>query len=136
MLTVNRGDLAAIEAKLKTLSSKVGKSTVRKAARKAMLPVRNQVIANAPVDTSPEADAVRIKDSVRIRSKWRGDELTMRVGIEGGAKKNPETPFYFRFQEFGTKDIPARPFMAPALESHAQEILDAVADELKKALFA
>ena len=135
MLTVNKTDLAAINEKLKTLSSKAGKPTVRKAARKAMAPVRDQVQANAPVDTSEDADGIKIQSNVVIRSKWRGDELTMRVGIQGGAKKNPETPFYFRFQEFGTKDIPADPFMGPALESNAQEVLDTVADELKKAIF-
>lgn len=135
MLTVNKADLAAVNEKLKTLSSKAGKSTVRKAARKAMVPVRNEVIANAPVDTSEDADDIKIQSNVVIRSKWRGDELTMRVGIEGGAKQNRETPWYWRMQEFGTKSIPARPFMAPALESNAQEILDTVADELKKAIF-
>ena len=131
MLTVNKADLAAINQKLKTLGVKAGKPTVRKAARKAMVPVRNEVNANAPSDPNLP---VHINANVALRSKWSGDNLRLRVGIVGGAKQNKETPFFFRFHEFGTKKMPARPFMQPALESNAQQILDTVADELKKAL--
>ena len=131
MLTVNKADLAAINQKLKTLGVKAGKPTVRKAARKAMVPVRNEVKANAPFYPNLP---VHINANVALRSKWSGDNLRLRVGIVGGAKQNKETPFFFRFHEFGTKKMPARPFMQPALESNAQQILDTVADELKKAL--
>ncbi len=131
MLTVNKADLVAINQKLKTLGAKAGKPTVRKAARKAMVPVRNEVKTNAPFDPNLP---VHINANVALRSKWSGDNLRLRVGIVGGAKQNKETPFYFRFHEFGTKKMPARPFMQPALESNAQQILDTVADELKKAL--
>ena len=134
MLTVDKGQLAAILEKLKTLNDEVGKKTVRTASRKAMLPVRNQVKATAPEDrTNP--DKVRIKAAVRLRSKWRGNTLRTRIGIEGGAKQNRETPFYFRFHEFGTKTLPARPFMTPALEGNAQQTLNTLADELRKAIF-
>ena len=134
MLTVDKGQLAAILEKLKTLNDKVGKKAVRTASRKAMLPVRNQVKATAPEDrTNP--DKVRIKAAVRLRSKWRGNTLRTRIGIEGGAKQNRETPFYFRFQEFGTKNIPAKPFLVPALETNEQQVYDTLVDELTKALF-
>ena len=133
MLTVNRGDLAAIREKLKTISDKVGKKTVRTAARKAMVPVRDEVRANAPYD--PADDGTHIKTNIALRTKWRGSTFHARVGVVGGAKKNPETPFYWRMHEFGTKHLPARPFMEPALEEHAQEILDTLAEELRKALF-
>ena len=132
MLTVNRGDLNAIREKLRAVGAKVGRATVRQAARRAMAPVRAQVKRDAPYDA--EGDDVHIKSEVAMTSKWRGDTLTVKVGIRGGGRKNPETPFYFRMHELGTKHLPARPFMTPALESNAQSILDAVADELKKAL--
>lgn len=136
MLTFNRTELTAVNEKLKTMGAKVGKTAVRQAARKAMAPVRDQVKANAPVDTSPDADGIKINANVALVTKWRGDTLTARVGIRGGGKKNDETPFYFRFQEFGTKSIAAAPFMEPALAGNAQDVLDAVAEELKKALFS
>jgi HK97 gp10 family phage protein len=132
MLKVNQGDLAAIREKLKTLADKAGKTAVRQAARKAMKPVRDEVQANAPYD--PTDDSIHVKANVALYTKWRGSTLYARVGIRGGAKKNPETPWYWRLHEFGTKHLPARPFMQPALENNAQDVLDAVADELKKAL--
>jgi HK97 gp10 family phage protein len=134
MLKVNQAQLAALRERLKAVNAKAGKKAVRSAARKSMVPVRNQVRANAPEDKT-DPDNVRIKDSVAITTKWRGTRLKVSVGIRGGAKENPETPWYFRLQEFGTKDMPARPFMAPALEGNAQEILDAVAAQLQKAIF-
>ena len=133
MLTVNAIQLQQIIAKLRTLG-KTGKVAVRTSAKKAMLPVRQQVKDAAPVDTTAP-DNIRIKASVRLRSRWNGDSLRVRVGIEGGAKANKETPFYFRFHEFGTQHLPARPFMTPALESNAHQILDTVAEQLTKELF-
>lgn len=134
MLTVNKSELAAINAKLKELTDKAGKKAVRTAARKSMAPVRDQVRTNAPED-QPAPDDIKIKSNVALYTKWRGNTLNARIGIKGGAKKNPDTPFYWRMHEFGTKKMPARPFMAPALEDNAQQILDSVAEELKKAIF-
>lgn len=134
MLTVNKADLEALNQRLKELSTKAGKTAVRQSARKAMAPVRAQVQANAPEDLT-EPDAVRIKASTALFTNWKGNTLYVRVGIKGGGRKNPDTPFYFRMHEFGTKSLPARPFMAPALESNAQDVLDTVADELRKRIF-
>jgi HK97 gp10 family phage protein len=134
MLKVNQAELAAILERLKETAEKVGKKGVRQAARKAMVPVRDEVKANAPEDLS-DPDDIRVKSSVALVTKWRGNKFVARVGIKGGAKKNPNTPFYWRMHEFGTKNLPARPFMQPALEGHAQEILDTITAELRKALF-
>ena len=135
MLTVNRASLAAVNARLKEMSEKAGKQTVRQAARKAMTPVKDQIIATAPIDRSEDADNVRIVDNVAMTSKWNDDTLTVRIGIKGGAKENPDTPWYWRQVEFGNKNMPARPFMAPALEANTQQIIDAVTAELRKAIF-
>jgi len=134
MLTVDKAGLEALNQRLQGLSKKAGKTAVRQSARKAMAPVRAQVQANAPEDLT-EPDAVRIKASTALVTNWKGHTLYARVGIKGGAKKNPSTPFYFRMHEFGTKSLPARPFMGPALEGNAQDVLDTVADELAKRIF-
>lgn len=82
MLTVNRGDLNAIREKLRAVGAKAGRATVRQAARRAMAPVRAQVKRDAPYDA--EGDDVHIKSEVAMTSKWRGDTLTVKVGIRGG----------------------------------------------------
>lgn len=134
MLTFDRAQLAAINQKLQTLSSKQGKTLVRSAARAAMKPVRDQVQRTAPEDLEDD-DGIKVKANVGMMTKWRGDTLYVKVGIKGGAKKNPNTPYYWRMHEFGTQHMPARPFMGPALEANAQQVLDVLAEQLKKKLF-
>ena len=51
--------------------------------------------------------------------------------VAGGAK-GPS--FYWKYLEHGTAKMPARPFFAPALEEKAEEVHQAVADELKEKL--
>jgi len=48
-----------------------------------------------------------------------------RKGLGGKASaRNPFDPFYWRFQEFGTKKQPARKFLTQAFESNAQKAID------------
>ncbi len=122
-------DLARLRERLATLDAKIAKKAVSKAVRRAMAPVRKQVKTTAPMDTGALKAHVSLRTSVRKSGK-----VFARVGIRGGAKNNPDTPYYFRMLEFGTQHIPARPFMRPALEHNASSILDAVAFELRKAL--
>ncbi|MFT3850481.1 MAG: HK97 gp10 family phage protein [Propionivibrio sp.] len=132
MLTFDKNELQALSDRLKTMADKTGKAAARKAAGKAMLPVRQDAKANAPYD--PADDGKHIRTDVAMRGRWRGDTLVLRVGVKGGAKKNPDSPFYWRFPEFGSKHMPAKSFLAPALESNQQEVLDTLAAELKKGL--
>ena len=133
MITFNPADLKALSAKLEQLKTKAGKSLVRKAAGKAMLPVRQDAKASAPYDATD--DGLHIRSNVAMRGRWKGDTLVLKVGVQGGARKNDESPYYFRMQEFGTKSIPAKPFLVPALENNEQEVFDTLLEELKKALF-
>lgn len=45
-------------------------------------------------------------------------------------KRYDNNPFYFRFQELGTQDITARPFLAPALANNVQAVIDAMAKQV------
>ena len=133
MLTFNPQELEKLNKRLQSLVEKVGKKAMRGAARKAMTKVRNDVKAAAPEDLNDD-DNVKIKTSVALITKWKANDLYVKVGIRGGAKKNPDTPYYFRMVEFGTAKMAARPFMRPALESNAQQIMDTVVQELNRAL--
>ena len=133
MLTFNKSDLANLRQALQGMKRKAGKSLIRKAAGKAMLPVRKAAKSSAPYD--PSDDGKHIRTDVVLRGRWYGDTLILRVGVKGGAKKNDETPYYWRFQEFGTKTLPAKPFLAPALESNEQEVYDTLIQQLTEAIF-
>ncbi len=55
--------------------------------------------------------------------------------IAGAGKGNPGGgTFYWRFLEFGTKDLPPKPILRPAVASTEQKALSAIADELNKGL--
>lgn len=123
-------DLKQFREALATLEAKVAKKAVSKAVRRAMAPVRKQVKDTAPKDTGALQANVTLRTSARKSGK-----VYARVGIKGGAKANPDTPYYFRMIEFGTQHMPAAPFMRPALEANASSILDAAADELQQAIF-
>ena len=134
MLTLNVQELAALTDRLKDIEAKIAKKALRTAARKGMSIVRDEVKANAPEDTSDDADNIKTKAFIALQSSLRRGVLSVRVGVRGGAKKNPDTPYYWRMVEFGTKHISAKPFMTPALENNAEAVIDRIADELRREL--
>ncbi len=134
MLTLNVQELAALTDRLKDIEAKIAKKALRTAARKSMAIVRDQVKANAPEDTSDDADNIKTKAFIALQTSFRRGVLSVRVGVRGGAKQNPDTPYYWRMVEFGTKQISAKPFMTPALENNAEAVIDRIADELRREL--
>lgn len=134
MLTLNVQELAALTDRLRDIEAKIAKKALRTAARKGMAIVRDQVKANAPEDTSDEADNIKTKAFIALQTSYRRGVLSVRVGVRGGAKQNPDTPYYWRMVEFGTKHISAKPFMTPALENNAEAVIDRIADELRREL--
>lgn len=134
MLTLNVQELAALTDRLRDIEAKIAKRALRSAARKGMAIVRDEVKASAPEDTSPDADNIKTKAHIALQTNFRRGVLAVRVGVRGGAKKNPDTPYYWRMVEFGTQHIAAKPFMQPALENNAEAVIDRIAEELRREL--
>lgn len=133
VLTFDRSDLARLRTRMQQMKAKDAKGAARKAAGKAMLPVRRAAKAGAAYD--PDTPA-HVRTEVAMRGRWIGDTLVMRVGIRGGAKENPDSPFWFRLEELGTRYRSAKPFLVPALQDNEQQVYDALVNELKRTLFA
>ena len=52
-----------------------------------------------------------------------------------GSKENPGgDTFYFRFLEFGTSKVPARPFLRPALNNNVDGVQDGFVTDFKDQL--
>jgi len=134
MLQFDVSELARLADRLKDIEAKIAKKALRTAARKGMSIVRDEVKANAPEDTSDDADSIKTKAFIALQTSFRRGVLSVRVGVRGGAKQNPDVPYYWRMVEFGTKHISAKPFMQPALESNADAVLDKITQELKREL--
>jgi HK97 gp10 family phage protein len=134
MLKLNVQEFAALTDRLRDIEAKIAKKALRTAARKGMTIVRDEVKANAPEDTSTDADNIKTKTHIALQTSFRRGVLAVRVGVRGGAKKNPDTPYYWRMVEFGTQHIAAKPFMQPALENNAEAVIDRIAEELRREL--
>lgn len=128
----------ALEAKLKGISYDMRFKGGRFALRKAANLVRDKAKESAQRFDDPKTAEV-IANNLAVR--WSGkhfkrtDDLKFRVGVRGGAKgyaaasgelkgKGKGNPggdtFYWRFLEFGTANMPAQPFMRPAIAESTQ----------------
>lgn len=114
------------------------------AARKSFLPVLEAARAAAPRDTGALAEAIRIS-VVKPKS---GDAVVV-VGLKiAGPKKfiGPKTQAQaaqakklppkarWHFAEFGTAFQAAHPFLRPALDNHANEVVELLKAELAKGI--
>ena len=142
--------LADLKLALKDLAAYLKKKVVRAALRDAAAPIRKAAIANAPVmnpwkvihtkkgpkrvETHPYRLPGTLKSSIITKASKRYNGKAGEIGVYIAVRKrkglggkpgarNPFDPFYWRFQEFGTKNQPARKFLTPAFESNAQKAI-------------
>lgn len=125
--------------RLRTLAPKLQKRGLRRAARRAMVIVRDAAKANARAIDDPNSPSqiwrnIAIAESSR-RSKQEGG-VVMRVGVRGGARssRSKTPPWYWRLVELGTQHTRARPFMLPALMNNAQRVGDKFTEEMNRAI--
>ena len=114
--------------KLAEVPKAMRKRVLRNALAAAAREVRDVAKRNAPVMTlgtslkAPYRKPGTVRDAIRVRTS-KADRKAGDVGVfvnvrpakagQRGAK-NPNDPFYWRFLEFGTKKMPARPFLQRA----------------------
>lgn len=129
-----------LRAALKDASEKIRKRAVRSALRKAAALIRDDAKARAPVLQSPAR--YRSPGTVRRRISVRASKFARQAGDEGvfvsvkplrgkadtrrygkAGARNPSDPFYWRFLEFGTRKMGARPFLGPAARARGEEAI-------------
>jgi HK97 gp10 family phage protein len=151
--SVTMNGVDALSKKLQGLQYDMSKKGGRFALRKAAQVVRDQARANALALNDPRTSNVIAKN---ITEKWGSKfnkstgDLLFRIGVLGGARDysaygeittgkdasgNPGgDTFYWRFVEFGTEKVRARPFMRPAMEQTVQKATDTFITEFNRAL--
>lgn len=124
-----------LEAKLSELmdihrADTAARATIVKAAKDAMSPVADQVRSTAPYDPSPrtEKSPIHLRDTVRLDARIptkrdlqsiyvnRSDAAIAVVSVKRSAVSLA--------QEFGTKKIPAQPFLRRAIEQNAESVVN------------
>lgn len=134
--------------RLERLKGREGKNAARRALRRgANVVLKDARERAARLDDPQTAESISRNLTVRgggSRRERRAGGVMMRVGIRGGArdmskygevkgrgKGNPGgDTFYWRFLEFGTQKMVARPFMRPALQNNTQAATDAFSQAL------
>lgn len=155
--------LDEVQAKLRILGNKrKAKNAANRASRKAMNIVKKAAIQNAKALDDKDSPNRIWKNIVVKAGKTKGyDNVTMKVGVKGGARKYGASranrragrvgrtygtggskgnaggdTWYWRFQEFGSSVNNAHPFLRPALNNNKdavqQEFARAYGEELDK----
>lgn len=147
--------LDELRAKMKLVSDEAAGKGGKLALRRASEVVRKSAAAGAArLDDSKTSNNISknivVRANSRMNKRSNGDSIGYRVGVLGGArdysaygeiktgKNASENPggdtFYWRFLEFGTQKIAARPFMRPALANNVDAATDTFINEMDKAL--
>lgn len=123
--------------KMRAVTAEVTLKGVRGSASKAMRVVRDAARANARRIDDPQSAADIAKNiAVSTRVYPRLGEVRSRVGVKGGARPDssrnpdPKNTGHFRFLEFGTSQMPAQPFLRPALENNIDKVISVFVTDL------
>lgn len=134
--------LDEVTRKLRALPEKFAVRGMRRALRKGANIVRDAARSNAkrvddPLTREQIAKNIAVYGGGRRREKREGGPM-MRVGVRGGARHTSGdngTPggntTHWRWIEFGTSEVPARPFMRPALANNLGRVTDTVVQAAK-----
>jgi HK97 gp10 family phage protein len=131
--------LAPVLAKLKRLRGKDMLKAVRSAGTRSMRIVRDAARATARGFDDPDTPS-NIAKAITTRNDAKGGKrvggVLIKVGVVGGARpaKGNEDTGHWRFKELGTSQMPAEPFMRPALESNVAKVTDTFVSELDKSI--
>lgn len=137
--------MAELKEKLEKVSNDMVNKGGRSALRSAANVIRKEAKLNAERIDDPNTPE-KIADNIAVR--WDRDTFrktgnpAFKVGVLGGAKKGGKKSgagkggdtFYWRFLEFGTAKMAAKPFMRPAMDAKQQEAVDKFVEAYKKQL--
>ncbi len=149
--------LDAVLAKMRGLAPNLKKKGLTAAMRKAMAIVRKDAVAKArqfddPATKQSIAKEIVVRANAKLAKRLGPLTYLVQVGVKGGAKSYVNSSanrrqgrvgqsyegggnvYHWRFLEFGTEKMAARPFMRPALANNVQRVTDTFVTEAGKAI--
>ena len=146
--SVNILGLGELQADFERLSRATGNKVVRDAVMAGARVARDKARAAAPVRTGKlkkNITVTRLKQADTPGGATAGLRVKRPAGktvraIKGRGKKKRalkadyQSPYYWRFIEFGTSKMPAAPFMRPSWDSSLPQIEKAVTDKLAEGI--
>lgn len=112
---------------LEKLQSNEARKALKSGIRKGAAEIRKQARANAKKIDDPKTSEAIYKN---VKSKmWKNPKRKQYIGASVGVNSTPNSDndtFYWRFLEFGTSKMRAKPFLTPALEQTKSRALEAM----------
>lgn len=137
-LVVKVDGLGEIKAKLEDLREEFRDKALHRGVAAAARLVRNAARARVPVRTGLLRNALRYgKDRQASLPGKAVYNVFVSPKIQGpprGKKQKRSWAFYWRFVEFGTSKMPARPFLRPAIAENREAALNAMKAAWEKAI--
>ena len=129
--------LGELEADLQRLSRALANKAVRDAVMAGAKLARDKTRQSAPVRSG------KLKKNIVVTRPRQQD--TSGAAVAGVSVKRPagkkrqspkpeSAPYYWRFLEFGTSQMNAKPFLRPAWDNNLPQIEDAVRSKLAQAI--
>lgn len=120
-----------LDKALGELPRATARNVLRRIGRAALEPLANQASAHAPVGRGVLAFSITVSERGTRRARWareidRRGSFTIAMGPAGGQGALN----YASFAEFGTVNMPAKPFLRPVWDAGQGQALDYVKAEL------
>lgn len=132
---------------LKKLPREVADKELNRSLRAGGRPILRMARALAPTGKSSFVRKLRGKEWAHLRGtlrqgivmrgekkRFKVDRAKQRIGVAVD-RRSTDTPWYWRFIEFGTSKMPARPFLVPAFETLKYTANKIILRELRKGVF-
>ncbi len=141
--------LPELQAQLRELGATMAARVLATAARKAFMPVIEAARARAPTANESTGATGITKESIKIRViRPKSGDTVVQVGLRiarsaeaaglvrasRGVVKRRDASWRWHFVEFGTVHQAARPFIRPAMDENAQQVIDELKKELVKGI--
>lgn len=139
--------LKELQTALKELPDRIAKNVLRGAVNAGATVIKKETASRAPVFTGsvsqghpPVGTLKRAVYQKQIKELSGPFKQTFYVGVRKGkqfqkqGKKGnlSQDAWYAKFVEFGTANMPAKPFMRPAFEAKKEEAVSAIKTYLEK----
>lgn len=139
MFELNAVDLDKVMKDLREFTPKLQKRGLNQAMRRSMAIVRDDARRRGQAIDDPSTPSnipkeIQTQGMSRRKVRAANADAGMSVGIRGGARFNKNSPYptHWRFVEFGTSNVSARPFMRPALETNIDKVATTFQKELEQ----
>lgn len=136
-------------ARMRALPDRLARKSLRAAVNAGATVIKKDAIGRAPKKTGAliknfyqkqirEISTVLSQTFyVGVRSglaRYASNKANKAAGRAGKVYKNSSATFYWKFLEFGTSKMPARPFLRPAFEARKNDAVTAIGNKIRTEL--